>query len=275
MLRPVLFAAAVVALVAPVQAADADITGNWLLSYTSRAGFDQNFLILKVEKKDGKPVASVIATPGNRGSLTVSNFVADGKTVKFTTSIGPSFEGTMDKDGKVVVGNFGDDRLMFRSHLTRTDKTEIAANEAMTRITAPAPMTEAAKLNSAVLLAKNLATREKDATKKKELLEKANAAQKEADEKVPALLRDVLAKHGDTPFALDAATDLLRMASKAKLSADEVSKLMATVEAKAAPYGSRFAQVATLQAVEATRHPEGRGRGCSGGGRETLEGAAC
>ena len=64
---------------------------------------------------------------------------------------------------------------------------------------------------------------EKDADKKKELLEKADAAQKEADEKVPDLLREVVSKHADTPFALDAAMDLLRGGAKYKLTAAEAS----------------------------------------------------
>jgi hypothetical protein len=257
MLRPVLFAAAVVALVAPVRAADPDVTGTWMLSYTPRAGIEQHFAIIKVEMKDGKPVASVVGPARKGNPLNVSGFSTDGKAVKFTTSIGPSFEGTIDKDGKVAAGNFGDDKLMFRATLTRTDKTEIPQNEAISRTDPPAQMAEAQKLISAVTLAKNQVAREKDATKKKELTEKADAAQKEANDKVPGLLREVIATYVGTPFALDAANDLIAGGTKYGVTAEEAGRLIGMVEKLAAPYGSRYSEVAMLQTVEALAAAKG------------------
>ena len=65
MLRPVLFAIAVVALVRPAPAAPVpatDLTGNWILS-TVGPGGETAQCILKFESKDGKPTASVVFAP--------------------------------------------------------------------------------------------------------------------------------------------------------------------------------------------------------------------
>ena len=219
MLRPVLFAAAVVALVAPVRAADPDISGNWLLTYSQRGGMDQALAIIKVEMKDGKPIASTVYTPFKGLQLAVTGFeVGNGKTIKFNTSVGWSFEGTLEADGKTAVGNLGVDVAPNRGKLTRTDKTELTQAEAIIRTEPPTPVAETQKLVIAAASLRNQAIREKDADKKKELTEKADAAQKELDEKQPSLLREVTAKHADTPFGLDAAADLLRGAGKFKVT---------------------------------------------------------
>ena len=110
MLRPALFAVAVLALVAPTQAADPDLSGNWILSYSARSGFDQNIAIIQVEMKDGKPEASVLAVPGKGAAPRPVRITIDGKTIKLTLASGGSFEGTVSSSGKDAVGNYGDDR---------------------------------------------------------------------------------------------------------------------------------------------------------------------
>src|SRR5439155_16771943 len=116
--------------------------------------------------------------------------------------------------------------------------------------TPPGPMAEAQKLLLAPTQARISAQRSQDANEKAELLAKAKEAQKEADEKVPGLYREVLAKHADSPFAVDAANALLRMAGKVKPKADEVATWVKLIEADAARYGPRVATDAALQAGE-------------------------
>jgi len=251
MLRPVLFAAAVVALVAPARAADPDISGNWLITYTPRGGTDQAFAIIKFETKDEKPSVSTVYTPFKGLDLTVTGFeVGNGKTIKFNTSVGWSFEGTLEADGKTAVGNFGIDLAPNRAKLTRTDKTELTQAEAVTRTTPPAPAAESQKLMAAASTLRIQAIREKDADKKKELTEKADAAQKELDEKQPGLLREVIAKHADTPFGLDAAMDLLRGGAKFKVSPAEAEQLFTQIEKAANPYGLRYTRAISGQLLE-------------------------
>ncbi|MFM8273193.1 MAG: hypothetical protein ACKODX_12825 [Gemmata sp.] len=264
MLRRVLYVFAGVALAAllatdrarEARAAEGDIAGNWLLTYAPRGGADQALMIVKVETKDGKPTATVLYTPLKGPELTVSKVEADGKTVKFNTSLGFAFEGTVGKGGKVV-GNFSNDQTSFRARLSRTDKSELAANEISAKVDAPAPAADAAKLANAVLALRSQAAREKDADKKKELLEKVDAAQKEADEKVPGLLREVASKHADSPFALDAAADLLRGGAKFKLTSDEAGKLLATVEKQAGEFGPKFSNFYVIGVVEALAAQKG------------------
>ena len=230
-------------------AADPEVAGNWQLSYSPQAGFEQTLAIIKVEAKDGKTVASILS--GLKGAnFEITKFESDAKVVKFSLNIGWSFEGSVGKDGKVVVGSIGPDQTAIRAKLTRTDKTELDAAAGITRTDAPAPMAAAQKLTSAVAQLRAKARVEKDADAKKELVEKIDVAQKEADEKLPALLREVVAKHGDTPFALDAIGDLLRNANKYKLTADEVAKLLSQIEQLTIPYGPRFSRFQMLAAVE-------------------------
>ena len=71
--------------------------------------------------------------------------------------------------------------------------------------------------------ARMAAFRSKDVNEKAELQAKLKEAQKDADEKLPALYREVVAKHADSPYAVEAATSLLQMASKIKPTAAEVT----------------------------------------------------
>lgn len=232
-------------------AAAPEVAGNWLLTYSARAGTEQAFAIIKIEFEDGKPRASVLHTPLKGVNLSVSKLHVNGAAVTFDTSVGWTFEGTFDKGGKSAVGSFGPEQFTNRAKLVRTDKTEVAAGEVVTKTDPPAQAAQAQKLTTATLALRNQAAREKDAEKRGELVNKAEAAQKEADEKVPALLREVLAAHNDTLFALDAALDLVRGAVKYKLSADEAGKLLALIEQRTAVFGPRYAQLQTIGAVEA------------------------
>src|ERR1700722_10696162 len=87
MLRPVLFLAAAIALVAPVRAADPDLSGNWLITYSQRGGIEQTFAIIKVDVKDGKATASTLYTPFKGLQIGITGVeLVQGKTLKFNTS---------------------------------------------------------------------------------------------------------------------------------------------------------------------------------------------
>lgn len=244
MLRPVLFAAAVVALVAPARAADPDLSGNWLLAYTPRGGIEQAFAIVTVEVKDGKPTVSNVSTPPKAPQISVNSFeIENGKTIKFNTKnarLDWSFEGKLEADGKSAIGNFGTDLAPNRARLTRTDKTELAQAEIPSQSERPAPLVESQKLFTAVNTLRSQSFREKDADKKKELTEQVDAAQKELEERLPTLLREVVTKYADTPFAVDAARDLLLAPTRFKLTSAEAEQFFAVMEKGATPYGSRY-----------------------------------
>jgi hypothetical protein len=141
--------------------------------------------------------------------------------------------------------------------LTKTEKTEIAPNERFISTTPPPQSAELQKLMNATNTLRFQARQEKDAEKKKELTEKANAAQKDFDEKQPVLLREIVVKNANTPFALDAAMDLVRGAGRFKVTTDEAKKLIAEVEKDATPYGPRYSQTLTVQILETLAYQKG------------------
>lgn len=256
MLRSVTVAAAVLAAATlPTPAADADLNGTWLISYASRGGASElNTMIVKVETKDGKPAATVVATPPAKGTVptpTIREFKIDGKEVTVGLSNGASFVGVVGPDPKVILGGFGNDTAQFRGKMVRTDKTAIEV--ATTKGNPPPAMAQAQQLSTQPLLLRSRATQEKDAEKKRDLTQQAAAAQKEADEKLPGLYREVVAKHTADPVAMDAAVILLQTAAKSKPSADEAGKLVALIEKHAAPYGERYSRVTLTPALNTYR----------------------
>jgi thiol-disulfide isomerase/thioredoxin len=248
MLRPVLFAAAVMALVVPAQAADPDLSGNWLVSFSTGVGVEQALVIVKVEMKDGKPTISTVG-PG----LTASDIVIDnGKTIKFHLNKDYVVEGNIGSDGNVV-GSFTSDQFAYRARLSKTDKTEITINDRIIRSDVPAPASETKDLLQSINTLRTAANREKAADKKKEINEKIVSTQKELDAK----LREVITKLPNTVFALDAALDLLRNASRAKVTPAEAKTLFAQVEKAALDYGPLYARSITLQLAESLANLKG------------------
>ena len=242
--------AAVVVLAPAAFAADTLPEGNWRFSQNIGAVNESPLAVLKIEAKDGKPSATVVAEAIKAG-LKVSDFKVEGKAVSFVVEIGGgkyTFEGQTDpKDAKVVRGSFTDGTRLFRGslHAQEGDKIERPAPPKP-----PEQMAEAQKLLIAPTQARIKAQRSTDANEKAELLAQAKEAQKEADQKVPGLYREVLAKHPDSPFAADAANALMRMAGKVKPKADEVAGWVKVIEAEAARFGPRVARDAALQAGE-------------------------
>jgi hypothetical protein len=248
---PTLALALAVALPATHAADPAALTdGHWRLSQHLGATAQSPMALLKVEKKDDKLAATVVDTPIKAG-LKVTELKLDGKAVKFNLEIGTgkyAFEGTFDaKDSKLILGSFGDGTRLFRASLAAQDSDKI---ERPALPKAPDQIIEAQRLTRTVAQLQLKARQSKDANDKADLLAKAKDAQKEADEKVPALYREVIAKNADSPFAIDAANSLLRQAGKIKPKADEVAAWIKVVESDANRYGPKVALDAALQVGE-------------------------
>jgi hypothetical protein len=262
-LRRCLAAAVLMVAVTALSARPADgPDGNWLLAFVTPVG-ETPVLILKAEHTDGGLKLAVAAEPTGVKS-TLQDVKVAGKEVSFTLkrvqqvkmangdtrdlTITQAVTVALGADGKSALGSMGDDRTQTRVKLTRTDKAEFDAKglavrgpaaDAWDRVTALG-----AKANSLFLKYQ----REKDADAKKELVKEINAAQKEANDKAPAVFREVIESHPDTPAATDAALNLLRSARQAKLTADEAAKLVAVAQKGAGPYGRRYS-AATLGGV--------------------------
>jgi hypothetical protein len=238
--RSLVVAAAVVAVALSASAAnrpDADLSGNWLITYSTPTT-EFNYCIVKIETKDGKPTASVVANGLKGLNVSVKSVQVSGKEVSITLSNSPSFVGTVGADPKVVLGSFGTDQQMFRAKMVRTEAETI--DTPSVRVNPPEQMAKAQAMTSRPLVLRNQARAEKDADKKKDLLAQADEAQKQADEEVPGLYREVIAKNAADPVAADAATALLAQATRAKLTPDEARTLVKLIDKHAAPYGPRY-----------------------------------
>ena len=245
------FLTAAVAVAVAASAARAELAdGNYRFSQNIGATGESPILLAKVEKKDGKPTISVVEGTA-KGPLTVTDLKVDGAKVTFVFEAGTAkytFTGTQDpKDAKVVRGTFTNGDRSFRASLNGQEGDTIA-RPALPK--APEPMTQAQRLTVTASQLNLKARQSKDANDKADLLEKAKAAQKEADEKVPGLYKEVIAKHADSPFAVDAASNLLRMAAKAKPTAEEVATWIKLIEADAARYGASEGTAAVITAGE-------------------------
>jgi hypothetical protein len=251
-------AAVVVAATAAAVSArpDADPAGTWLLSYSPRgAPGEVNLCILKVETKDGRPTASVVATPPKAFPVTVKEVKVSGEKVSVVLGNGTLFTGVAGKDKDVVLGGYGNESVLFRAKLTRTDKDEIASQ--ITPAKQPEQLTEVTKLLGKAPQLRFKAQQAKEPEEKKALLTEAAAAAKEADEKVPGLYREVVKAHAETPAAIDAALALLVTARKSGMKADEARTLMALITKQAAAYGPDYAGFVTVQAAEAVAAAKG------------------
>jgi len=251
MTRFVMALAAIVFSFPAAFAAEPALTENhWRLSQVMPTGFESPLMLFKIEKADGKTTAKVV-DDAIKAESAGGEVTSDAKTVTVNVQIGGSkykFEGIIDsKDAKVIRGVLTDGSRTFKCMLSSQEGEKIAA---IVNPKSPEPMLAVQKLNSAVANLRGQIARSKDVNDKAELQDKLKAAQKEADEKVPGLLREVVAKHADSPFAVQAAMQLISGAGKSKAKADEIAAWAKTVEDDASRYGAKLAVDAAVQVGE-------------------------
>jgi hypothetical protein len=266
MLRPSLLAAAVLAAAVPLaRPADPPALPDGLYRLATVTPLGEGAVcVLKVETKDGKTAATVVASPP-AAAVTVTNFSAAGGRPSFTVSevrtltdqkgnlltrdLGDRtfVAGPNPTAGGPVRGTLGTDRAAARAVLAPTESDELKPAD-------PGPaaklMREAQALTTRPLVLRGQLRQVKDEERKAALRAEAEAARKAADEKVPGLFREVVERHPDSPAALDAAGALLRMAEKAKVTPAEAEELAALVTELAAPYGPRFSRPAAVELAD-------------------------
>lgn len=240
--------------------AEGSLDGNWKLNTITSAA-ESTMVIVKIGvPKSGKADAEVVFSPQNTESKVTEIKVTDSTVVlklhqvreiqnrKLQSDI--EFIGVRSKDSKLILGSIGingfGDRSRTRAKLTATDKTDLEAEELITRLELPEPMKKAQELNSGVTRLMIQAQREKDADKKKELQQQAVEARTKAQEESPALYREVVQKFADSPAAFDAAQNLIRSARQAKLTADEAGNLVSLIQRQSEGYGPKFVFVTLL-----------------------------
>ena len=262
----------VAAVVLPARSADPPALpdGLYRLATVGPAG-EGAVCVLKVETKDGTPTAAVVANPpmvvltltdlkaaGGRVSFNLSELrtLTDPKGNLTTVDAGSrTFEaGPAPAAGGSVRGSLGTDRFAARAVLAPTDKAELGP---AVRSPAGELFVKAQTLTNRPLIVRSKLRLEKDAEKKKEIRAEADAAQKAADEQVPGLYREVIAKHPDTPAAQDAAVALIRSAEKYKVTPAEGERLAALVVKGAGAYGPRYGRPVAVDLADALTRAKG------------------
>jgi hypothetical protein len=251
--RKLVAAALLLVAAVPLAAADPSLDGKWLLTYGGWPG-DFPVCILKADTQNGKPTFTVHFAP--RDPVTVKEARLEGKELTIQLSNGRLFFGTVGEDPKQLLGCYGNDQALLPAKLVRTDKDQLAANEAIIRGEAVPPMQQAQQLQSAAAPLR-LAARKVKGDEQVALLKKAEQAEQEANEKVPGLYREVIEKHAKSPAVLDATLVLIGNAARWKASPGDVARWVQLVQAQAAPHGPRFTRVTMLRVAQSLAGQKG------------------
>lgn len=259
--RALLAAVLTTALVAVAPAADPTLPdGKYVVAYGGSATVLQRTVVFELKTTDGKPTAKTVN--GGAAKWEVTGFKSAGGLITIDIG-GPakvSFEGKLDAKGEKAVGTFGDDDRLFRGVVSKTDLDELTPQTAVEQVPAPDELKEYAKLRTAPLLLQNQARAEKDAEKRKEMLDKAKEAKTKFDADGPALLQKVVEAAGTDPGVLYfAAPDLLAAAGTMKAKADDVKKWADTGLKAAAAHGPRAERNALLATAAVLAKQDGLG----------------
>lgn len=249
------------AFAAAATAADPSLPdGKYVVAYGSSATILQRTVVFELKTADGKTTAKTVN--GGQAKWEVNGYKVAGGVITIDIG-GPAkltFEGKVDAKGEKALGTFGDDDRLFRGVVSKTDLEEITQQTAIEQVPAPDDMKEYAKLRTAPLLLQNQARQEKDADKRKELLDQAKEAKTKFDTEGPKLLQKVVEGAGTDAGVLYFATpDLLAASGAMKAKPDDVKKWADIGLKAAAAHGPRAERNALLGTAEGLSKQDGLG----------------
>jgi hypothetical protein len=238
----------------PVTAMAADpATGNWKVISVNNYQIDLVDCIIKLDKDDGKWTAEIVAASQFAPNAKVKSVtVGDGK-IRLVLEKGNSefvFDGILGKE-KEILGSYGNERRIAAGKLIWTEDEKLDQRSAIIRKEMPAPLQEMDKLQTTLFQLRGKLRQAKEDDEKKTLADEIKTQQKAMEAAIPGLLKQVLAKHGDDPAALDAAVLLIRGAAKYGVSPEDARKWAMAALNLAAAYGPRFRQETQLNLAEA------------------------
>lgn len=246
-------ATAVVAVV--VSAADATLPdGKYVLGYSATPATQSRLVIFELKTTDGK--VDVKTVNGGAANWDVTDWkmkdgllTADVKSARLAWT----FEGKIDANGGRAVGTVGDNtgRVVGRAVIAKTDLDELDAKNAVEQMTLSGTYKEYMDLRNSPSPFAAQANLEKDADKRKELVDKYRAAVAKFNAEGPALLRTVVNDSSDDGVLYFAAPDLLRSPLAGKAKADELKKWADKAMKAAAAHGPRAERSATLATAAA------------------------
>ncbi len=230
---------AAVVLTAAVSAADPVLPdGKHVLLVTRNAATEERLALLEVKGADVK------VTDGGPMKAELSDWkVADGLVTASvsTATTKYKFEGKADAKGKRVLGTLSNDTVTIRAVVASSELKELTAETRFSPVAGlPDDLKELSKLQNAPLQLRFQAQQEKDADKKKELIEKAKEATAKATTEGPKLLKKVVeADTTDVGVLYFAGIDLLAQATAMKADPKDVSKWADKAIAAAAAHGPK------------------------------------
>ncbi len=246
--RPALAPCAACAQVAQA-AQGAPAEGTWALSYlVPRSGAELTLALVTVESKDGKATATLLSGAPQYKNLTLKSFTIKGDSVQAVIGLSGtdlSFEGSFaGQNRKKALGTLGNDSVTYPAVLARSDETELTKTNT-SRLLDVAPLRTLVKLRTQATILALQARAQKDKENRAALLKQAKAAAAAAEKQAPALYREVMDKHADTPAVFAAAPALLQGGEDGPTAA-EARAWASAAERAAKAYGPRWeAQIAT------------------------------
>ena len=111
--------------------ADGITPGNWKMVVPApTANVERTELLLKLDAKDGKTTATLIApTPSDKAELVSFAMTGDRVRIVAKTPVHVVFQGRLTKDGKKIMGVSDDGITLRAAYMVPTDMTKIEAND--------------------------------------------------------------------------------------------------------------------------------------------------
>lgn len=249
----------VFAIAAPSAVGAAAPDGNWRLSYLPVPTVEVSTVLVKLENKDGKLTATPIGTAPT--GMTIEKATVEGNKLQIVLKSGTSdvvFEGALtDKEPKKILGTLSIGSRLYLAELNVTDLEKLERANSQVRRTLPEPMQKAQTLALKGRTLELQSRQAKDPEEKAKLLKDSKEAVAQAEKELPALYREVLAKHADDPAVFDAAMNLLRRAAKDKATTEQVQSWTKTIEQAAVNYGPRWSSEITTRIAETLSSQDG------------------
>jgi hypothetical protein len=233
--------------------------GNYVLYYGSYTSPEEALCLLEVKKRGGDLKASILAKP-DEYPVEITKFKVDGRKVDIAFDLAGrelTFEGIVAADNpKLALGSFGDEKLISRGRLVATAKDTLGKADMTIKPTPPDAFEKMIELFKAADELETQLQQAKDPAARDRLARQVKAAEKEMQEKAPALFKTLAEKNGDSPFIVVAALSLLQQAANIG-KPDQAAAWVKAAEAHAEPYGRRLTRKVLTQCAEALQDQKG------------------
>jgi hypothetical protein len=219
--------------------ADGVMNGQWRLAYFGpRVNEETTACILKLETKDGKTTATLVAAPqGPKAKAELVSFAVTGDHVRAVLKAATEqvFEGRLSADGKKVMGVFGNDTLINAAYMAPTELTTLEAKDASKSIGIKQLDQVANRVKEVNDLAMQ-AGQTKDAAESARLAKEWQEASAKMGSENAKLFLETIAEHPNTFGAGRAALRLLQ--NKEHPATPQELKTWAEVASRTAEFGS-------------------------------------